>query len=471
MRFPFIGPSYTSLSVNVDAQRSLNLYPEIVESQTGKNRVVLYGTPGLTSPFCTLANAPVRGLWAGEDRLFAVGGSKLYEISSGGVATLLGDVTTDATNSPAQMFPNGTQLFVVSAGLTFLHNGVSLLAPNFSGGSTRVTARTGAFLDSYFIAAKPDSKQFYFSAPNDGTTWDPLEFSTKEGYPDNIASIIADHEELWLFGTHKSTEVWRNEGDATMAGGFRRDPGGFQHIACMAPWSVVNHDQGVSWLGGDTRGRPVAYRAQGFQPQRISTHAIEQAWAGYSSVSDCYAYAYTDHGHSFYVMNFMTGNATWVYDTTTGLWHERGYYNGSTVEKHRGRCHAFAFGKHLVGDHTTGAIYQMSSGTYTDNGTAIHRIRTAPHVAEENRRIAHHEFVLDLEVGSGAPNVTLDWSDDGAHTYSNTYTKAPSLSNYKGRCTWRRLGMARDRVYRVKITDSVRVALVDAYLRVSPSQS
>ena len=43
----FVGPAYTARSINVAADRAINLYPEIVESNAGKVRVNYYGTPGL----------------------------------------------------------------------------------------------------------------------------------------------------------------------------------------------------------------------------------------------------------------------------------------------------------------------------------------------------------------------------------------------------------------------------------------
>jgi hypothetical protein len=45
-KFPLIGPSYTSQSVNADCQTTMNLYPEQIESGAGNNQIVLYPAPG-----------------------------------------------------------------------------------------------------------------------------------------------------------------------------------------------------------------------------------------------------------------------------------------------------------------------------------------------------------------------------------------------------------------------------------------
>src|SRR5262245_16772123 len=537
----FVGPSYQSWSANVGNERAINLYAELAGSDGAKSKFAYFSTPGLQT-FTTLPLSPIRGLWAGEERLFAAAGTGFYEVFADGSYNNRGTIADDADHSPVEIWPNGVQLLIVSAGHAYIDQGdlpgggggvFEPLVANGAGtvnvSGTAVTwvsgdkfdatmaqdgniinidgvpytvdafvdethltleagpaspltgvaydaaytlkARTGTFLDSYFIVNPPDSKLFDFLGSDKGTEWDQTEVSAKEAYPDNIAAIYSDHEELWLFGTHWSTEVWRNEGDADAAGGFRRDPGGFIHCGLVAPWSVASLASGLHFLGGDTRGRTVAYRAQGFQPVRVSTHAVEQIWSKYTRVSDAYAYAYVEEGHQFWVLNFITANATWVYDVSTQMWHERAWWNGTSFEKHRGRCHAFTFGKHFIGDHTNGKIYQMSHNFYDDFGGQIRRERWAPHIANEQRYVFHHRIYLDLEITGSAPSVTFDWSDDDGTTWSAAKTRTPVPSGKKGRVIVNRLGSSRDRIYRVATSDAVKVAITDAYLDVSPGYS
>lgn len=56
-KFPLIGPSYTSQSVNADCQTTMNLYPEVIESGAGNNQIVLYPAPG-TKQFVELNPSP-----------------------------------------------------------------------------------------------------------------------------------------------------------------------------------------------------------------------------------------------------------------------------------------------------------------------------------------------------------------------------------------------------------------------------
>ena len=458
----FVGPTYQGRSIDVDAQRTINLYPE-AEQPTSKSRVVLYGTPGL-STFSTLPTAPVRALWAGEERLFAVAGSKFYEVFSDGSANQRGDV--GASLDPAQIFPSGdgNSLLIISAGKAYVDVGTSISVAQWTTGGD-VEALSGAFLDGYGIIHNAFEKQFYLSGLNDFTSWDPLDVQTQEAYPDNIFRILADHRELWVFGD-QTIEVYRNEGDIDLV--FRTDPSAFIDIGLVATWSAVKiPGMGPAWLGGDYRGRAVAYRVSGFSPVRVSNHAVEQAWHSYSAVSDAIGWIEAWHGHTFWVLTFPTANATWVYDLTTEMWHERAF--GASLDRHRARCHAYTFGKHFVGDHTTGQIYEMDTDLYDDDGTATTRLRTAPHISQEEKRMFYSRFQLDLETGETAdPEFTLDWSNDGGHTFSPGRTiTAGAISNFTARAKWNRLGSARDRVFRVTSTAAMRHAWINAYLGAS----
>ena len=60
-KFPLIGPSYTSQSVNADCQSTINLYPEVIESGAGNSQIVLYPAPG-TKQFVEIVASFLEGL-------------------------------------------------------------------------------------------------------------------------------------------------------------------------------------------------------------------------------------------------------------------------------------------------------------------------------------------------------------------------------------------------------------------------
>lgn len=471
MRFPgFIGPSYTLQSVNVDCQRSVNLFPEINALGTGKEREVasLVPTPGLLLKL-TLPKSPVRGMWtASNGTLFAVAGDKFYSISSSWVATELGTIGTDS--GPVSIADNGLQVVIVDGDSGYYWT----IATNIFAEIVDIDfypADQVTFLDGYFIFNKKNSAQFFISGLND-VTFDPLDIATAEGSPDNLVGALATNQSLFLFGS-QSIEVFYNSGDVDFP--FSRIQGAVIDVGCSAPFSIKKLSGASYWVGGDANGTGIVYRMQGYQAQRISTPAIETVIRSLTSeqVASATAFVYQQGGHLFYCLNLPGTDSTWVYDASTEFWHERTFSNLWSLERHRAECSSVAYGENVVGDYQNGKIYTLDNETYTDDGTSIARIRTAPHITKNLNFVRHNSFQLDMETGVGIdgigqgtnPKVMLSWSDDGGHTWSNEYlADAGRIGKFKTRVMFRRLGMSRDRVYQVKITDPVKTVLIGVEL-------
>lgn len=444
----------------------MNLYCERHEIGNGKEQEAfsLHGTPGLLLKL-TLPTSPIRGIYtASTGSVYAVGGNKLYSISTAFVATERGTLST--SSGQVSIADNGIDLVIVDGQngykLTFGSNTFAAITDEDFVGADIV-----AFQDGYFIFNKPNSGQFYISGLND-TTIDELDFATSEGNPDNIVGHISVHRELWMFN-EKTTEIFYNSGDADFP--FARLEGGFIEFGCGARFSIAKMNNTVFWIGKNEAGTGIVYKAQGYQPQRISTHAVEQAIQGYADFSDATAFCYQQEGHNFYVLNFPSADTTWVFDDTTGLWHERAFTNDGVLERHRANFYTFGHDIHLVGDHETGKIYKLDPETYTDDGAAITRLRIAPHLTSGLKRVTFHKFQLDMETGVGIdgsgqgdnPQAMMEFSDDGGHTWSNEiWTSFGAIGARNARAIWRRLGTSRDRVFSITITDPVKVVLIGA---------
>lgn len=443
----------------------------MVESGRGKEQEVaaLFGTEGLVA-LATLPGGEFRGQWmASNGLLYVVGGTKLYSLDSSFNATERGTIAS--SSGPVSMADNGTHLAIVDGSTTLY---VLTLATNAFATKTESDDFQGAdqvvFQDGYFIFNKPNSGQFYISAIND-VTFDALDFASAESLPDNIRAIISIARKLYLLGD-ESIEVFYDSGAADFP--FERVEGGAIKQGCAARWSVAEGDNDqLFWLGRNRHGGGVVYMTENFSPKRISTHAIEQAIQGYSDITDAEGYFYQRNGHGFYVLSFPTGNATWVYDMTTGLWHERLYQTDGVFSRHRGRFHAYAYGKHVVGDYENGKIYEMSPDIYSDDGREIIRRRIAPHITSDLKQVFHSELQVDIEAGVGLdgtgqgtdPQVMMRFSDNDARSFSNEqWTGIGKIGEFQNRARWRRLGRSRSRVYEVSISDPVKIVFVSAQI-------
>jgi hypothetical protein len=341
---------------------------------------------------------------------------------------------------------------------------------------------TVAYLDGYFVFNQPNSQIIWVSQLLDGSSVDPLDFASAEGSPDGVVGLIADHRELWVFGTD-SVEVWYDSGATDFP--LQRIQGAFNEIGCVSAYTIAKIDNGLFWLGTDARGQGIVYRANGYTGQRISTHAIEYAIAQYGNISDAIAYTYQQEGHAFYVLTFPSGNATWVYDVATQAWHERAGWDNGEFTRHRSNCQCNFGGNIIVGDFENGNIYTLDLDVYADNGGIqkwLRSWRALPSGQNNLKRTAHHSLQLNVESGVGLndgqgsdPQAMLRWSDDGGHTFSNEHwSPMGRIGAYGHRVFWRRLGMTlklRDRVYEVSGTDPVKIAIMGAELMLSPTNA
>lgn len=349
----------------------------------------------------------------------------------------------------------------------------------WTGFESPVTASSAAFLDGYFIVSRPYSKQINISGLYDASSWDPLDFAIKEGYPDNILSIIADHEELWLLGT-ESIEPWRNTGNADFP--FERIGGAFIHQGSFAPWAPVAIGGSLCWLGADSRGGIVAYRSEGYSPRRISTYAVEESLRSSTTIGAAAAavgYAYSEAGHWFWVLSFDT--VQWVYDLTENAWHERTFWNGTSHLLPKSTYHTFipewgGNGMHIVGDRGSGKLYEQSLNYTDDDGDEIRWTRSYPHLCSEQKFLYLHRVQLDIEVGTTEeatePIITLEISRDGGRTFgTGKEAGLGDTADYLKRVVWRALGKGRDIVLRFSGTTKSKIAIVDGYAEASEGRA
>lgn len=468
MKVGLVGPSNSERSLPFDAQRTINLYPVINETQQGKEISALYGTPGKVL-FTTCGSGPIRGNFsAANGRAFEVSGNALYEVTSAGVATLVGTLTS--TTSICTLDENGLQLFISDGAdlyvFTYATNTfVKVTDVDFPGSGT------ATFIDGYTVVNKPSSGQFNISKLYDATTWAALDFATAESSPDNLVRVFNAVGQLWLFGD-KSTEIWSNTGNSVFP--FERIAGAKMEFGCAAAYSVASLDNSVFWIGRDKDGNANVYRTRGFSPQRISTYAIEFILGQISDLSVIRSYTYQENGHVFYVLTGSTMSTTLVYDVSTQQWHERAFLNGfGNFERDLAITHMFAFGKHLVGDRSSGNVYQQSLDFFDDNGSAIKRQRTFTHIHNEGEPIRFNQLAVEFEGGVGLqsgqgsnPQAWLEVSEDFGRTWGpEYYTGIGAVGKYMTRAVWRKLGLSYQFTFRVSISDPVKIAICGAYAK------
>lgn len=478
---PFAVMTADGRSKTLNAQRTINMFAEKAPPGSVAD-MILRSTPGL-STFGTYGTGPIRGVHVMDSVLFIVTGTDLYSVDSAGAGTLRGSAGTIAGTGFVHMASNaiGELMIANSSGVAWLWDGSTLATvvsydADFGDDATSLT-----FLDQYFLFTKADTGQVHAFDLNTGKSYDPLSFGTAESSPDNAVQVYAFGGDLWIFG-EESSEVFRNSGATTFP--FERIPGVvFEDIGGVLN-TVADVDGSIHWRGVDG----IVYAATGFQPQRISTHDIENRIKDWTNQ---YAFTYKDEGHAFYVLGSSEGCV--VFDRTTGFWHERDSF---TVGRWRANSYGKVYGKHLVGDYLIGRIYEMSLENYEDGTNFLQRRIISPPLGNGSNYMSVPYLQVHFEHGVGIsgppvtefysepalledgtpllledgsplllelsklvdpqgtdPRVIMDWSADG-RVYSNEHwASIGKIGEYEARAIWRRTGTFRQRVYRLTYTD------------------
>lgn len=460
--------AYVARSYIANAQRCVNLYIE-QNPPDAPFPTTHYPTPGLISFATPGTSGPNRGQYrATNGNAFTVVGDTVYMVTSAGVMTAVGTMAT--ATGQCSMIDNGAYVLLVdgtATGYLFTVSGGSfstIMGGNFYG-ATRVD-----YLDGYFILNQPGTRSFYISLFN-STAFDSLDIASKLTYPDLLVASVVLGREIWQIGQFK-TEVWYNTGASDFT--FGRMPGVAIDMGCNAAFSIAKASSALFWLAQDLNGHAQIVMGESYKVQRISTFAIEEAIRKYERIDDAVGYCYQQAGHTFYVLTFPSADATWVYDVGVSqvlgypVWHQRGWSDENGVlHRQRPLGHMFAHGYNLVGDWQTGEIYRYDLESYTDDGDAVQRIRSFPHIKNHNRMVSYNWLMAEFDVGHAPGRLATDpvevwlrWSDDGGASWGDPVTQsAGATGQFNTRIKWAPLGMGFDRVFELGWSHDAKTAL------------
>ena len=448
----FILGAYQSQSPLAACQQVINWYPEAMETPGARNQYALYPTPGQET-FLTTTDIGSRGMLTIADRTHGVTGSGAYEFFETGMATKRGTVAVD--KNPAGMTYNGlagNQLLISSGGLLYYLDLASNTVTAVTGTSATSFTHVG-MVDGFFCALDVDSNRIFVSPLNDaGAVWDITQFIQRTTQPDPWKAMVVIPPDIWAIG-ELTGDVLYDAGTSPFPLAPR--PGITFRYGIIAPFSIASIGNTVLWLARDKDGAGVVVQTRGYQPQPISNKALETEISNYartSTITDAEGWTYQQEGHQFYVLNFPSVPATWAFDTSTSMWSRRGTWNPEVndFDVWSPRTHTYAFGRHLVGDRTSGrlSVLDVTFGTES-NGDAIRRVLVpAPLWCDPNeQRLYMSRFEVILQNGLGtqtgqgsAPVAMLETSHD-AVTWSNQRTcSAGRAGQYMNRVFWLRNG-------------------------------
>jgi hypothetical protein len=471
----FISQTYESISKNVSSKRTLNLYPESTDGE-GKSNLILIGCAGTTetadySNVSGVSDTSVcRGMYyASNNVLYVCYGGALIKYLPNGLSVKILSLSENS-GTRVSMTDNGTSLVLADG--AFLKT-VRLVDDVVGTPIVDFTNPTKVEFLGRRVIVINESNQFWWSEIDDATVWPALNVASAETSPDNILSMAKKDGELWLMG-ERSYEVRRVDTDPNNP--YSLVGGSANQVGIGAKYSLSSIADNVFWLGSSIAGQNQVFMSNGYSEQRISNHAIEWELDQYkANTSSAFGFSYQQEGHTFYILTIPQADKTFVFDLANGLWHERSTRDAKKNISHQWavtHC-AFAYGRILCGNGEVPKLLELSLDKYDEwDGRPIVKLHQSPVYFTDYRVLYHDRFHVDIETGVGLqigqgsrPEIMMQYSDDSGHTWSSErWTSLGAIGKYKTRAVWRRNGSTRERVYRVLVSDPVKVVMIGAGL-------
>jgi hypothetical protein len=467
---PLVGGAYADDNRPWSHQDCVNYIPVRAEREGTRSPAMLRGLPGLVA-FSTLESGeivggPIRGARNVEGRLFVVSGQYLFSVDTKGNATSLGSIPgVKRCSLSHNQIAGGNQLVIANGQSGYVYD-------TTTGTLSQITdeAFPGAisfdFVDGYILGIEPARRFAFTSDLAAATSYSSLDRYEAEGSPDLLVGQAVTHREWWLMG-ERTIEPFINTG--ATEGTFQRAQGTVMEVGLASTHAVAVMDNSVFWLGNDG----IVYRAQGYTPQRISTHAIEQAIAR-CNLAQAFAFTFEDRGHKVFYLTFPDGQ-TWGYDAASGDWHRRSSYG---LDRWRINTLTYWNGSWIAGDYTTNKLYKLDWNVQQEDGQPMERRRLTG-----VQHDGHNALILNgvaLEVDTGLPgdmadadaSIDVRYSKDGGRNWS-AWRKLPmgTTGDFLKRLELRRLGMGRQWMFDIRVTDPVRADLIAAAALPEATQS
>jgi hypothetical protein len=466
-------------SIASNPARLLNLYPSPVADGANARTTFLLKSVLGQAALSDIGSAPVRASGRGNAKNWIVGDGDLIEVASNGTLTVRGTVADDANTTIAG---NQSIVTVVSGGNYYAWDGVSITEP-----TTKTFSEVGShcYIGGFTVITEKDGKRFQWSTIGDAEALNALDFASADRVDDNILRAVEFRGNLLLFG-ETSTEIWTLDPDAST------NPQRFVYTDVTNTGLkgfnlLVRFDDALFFVGNDNR-------AYIFGQGTVSNTSVETSLAQ-STPTHCFYYE--DEGHKFCVIRFSDRPA-WVYDMTTGMWHERS--EGAGHIRWRATCSLRNGNGWLVGN-SDGAVLSLTRNNM-DLASPLYRRAVSRTIFLGDRKFSVSkvealarvgdftvsggtEFALAAEDGdelfaegsdgllaeieaTGDRDAELDmWESlDGGRTWRGPKTRSLGRQgDYRQRMTWYARGQAQQYTMRFDLSESADISLYsDGYV-------
>lgn len=387
----------------------------------------------------------------GEVRALVVHKGGLYAIANGALWLLSGGTATSKGNLPdgvTRVAAGSSQIAITVSGLYYVYNSTGgTLALTTPGTMTNVV--DVAHISGYFVlfgsnAGRDDG--YIFSALDDATDFDALDFAFLEAEEDSVVGCAVDHLTLWAFGSRTVEKLY-----VSSSGGFAPDQSAMIEHGCRDKRTIAKADNRVFWVDEENSVQV----GSGAESLVVSPRWVEDVLRASTILN---AFVMRDRSHLLYVL-VLQGKPALAYDITTGLWHERSA--GVEQDAWTATCRENFEHAEYLGT-TGGKVCTLSETTYTDDGTAFEFEATSAPLVFPYRAVVN-KFQVITSGGSEdigrTPQIMLQIAKSAAKNSpvwgEEKWANLPNIGQHGKKAVWRRLGQSYFWQARLRITDEV----------------
>jgi hypothetical protein len=374
-------------------------------------------SPGLRL-FATSTAEGARGAFFDGSNLYVAYDGTLRRFDSTGTETTVAALTG---SEPAYFAYNNAatpdRVVVTESGaFTFTTSAVTAYAD----GDLPASVTSVEFGDGYFFY--PQANATIWASGLNAVTQNAIDFTTAQAAKDGLPRLTWWQGQLYAWG-EESCEVYSNTGNAT---GFP-----FSRVAAFDT-GLVGPLAITGWQSGFKLGLFLVapdnsvHRVQGYDTASISPPDVNRKIAAEADKSAIEMASYVVGGHAFVIVS--GSDWTWEFNLTSETWSERQSY--LTPRWRAGKNAVYAFGKWLICDATSGAIYQLDDTYYKEADEPLIFTAESLPVEQDPLRLfvprAHFKAAAGVGIASGAdpsetdPEALVSWSDNGGVSWGNS---------------------------------------------------
>jgi hypothetical protein len=379
--------------------------------------------------------------WRGE--LYRVMGTKLVEISSEGVVTVLGDVGGPVTELVTFDY-SFDYLGIASGGRLYLWDGTlqQITDPDLG------VVLDFVWVDGYFMTT--DGEFLVVTELSDPFVVNPLKYGSSEVDPDPVVALLKLRNEVYALNRN-TIEVFDNVGGALFP--FARIDGAQIQKGVVGTFACCVFQESIAFLGSGRNEAPSIYVGANGKATKISTQEVDEILLQFTEeqLATVKLEARNDRAHQHLYIHLP--DRTLVFDAAASqvlqsfVW----FTLTSTLDgfsQYRARNLVYAYDKWLVGDPQSSNIGYLDDTIGSHWGEQVRWEFGTLIVYNEGKGALFHQMELVSLTGRVAlgidPQISTNYSVDGLSYSQEKFISVGTIGNTSKRLSWFQQGHMRN---------------------------